>query len=80
MLARAVTVADGCCSGGWLATVAVATIVKLLVLGLRLGVDFTFTLDNNHNDNNDNNNPNLNYFKGTVLGVKEQGLGIRDKG
>ena len=60
-------------------------IVKLQVLGLRLGVDFTFTLDNNHNDNNhnhndNNNNPHLNFFKGTVLGVKEQGLGIRDKG
>ena len=58
--------------------------VKLRVLGLRLGVDFTFTLDNNdNNDNdnndNDNNNPHLNFFKGTVLGVKEQGLGIRDK-
>ena len=49
-------------------------IVKLQVLGLRLGVDFTFTLDNNHNNNdNDNNNPHLNFFKGTVLGVKEQG-------
>ena len=59
----------------------VCTFVKLQVLGLRLGVDFTFTLDNNHNnDNNDNNNnPHLNFFKGTVLGVKEQGLGIRDK-
>ena len=56
-------------------------IVKLQVLGLRLGVDFTFTLENNHNDNNDNDNtPHLNLFKGTVLGVKEQGLGIRDKG
>ena len=59
-------------------------IVKLQVLGLRLGVDLTFTLDNNHNDNNhnhndNNNNPPLNFFKGTVLGVKEQGLGIRDK-
>ena len=57
--------------------------VKLQILGLRLGVDFTFTLDNNHNndnnDNNDNNNPHLYFFKGTVLGVKEQGLGIRDK-
>ena len=53
--------------------------VKLQVLGLRLGVDFTFTLDNNDNDNNDNNNPHLNFFKETVLGVKEQGLGIRDK-
>ena len=48
--------------------------VKLQVLGLRLGVDFTFTLDNN--ENNDNN-PHLKFFKGTVLGVKEQGLGIR---
>ena len=48
----------------------------------RSGVDFTFTWDNknNYNDNdNDNNNPHLNFFKGTVLGVKEQGLGIRDK-
>ena len=52
-------------------------IVKLQVLGLRLGVDFTFTLDNN--ENNDNN-PHLNFFEGTVLGVKEQGLEIRDKG
>ena len=53
------------------------------VLGIGLGVDFTFTLYNNDNDNNDNdnnNNPHLNFFKGTVLGVKEQGLGIRDKG
>jgi len=59
--------------------------VKRQVLGLRLGVDFTFALDNNDNNNNndndnDNNNPHLNFFKGTVLGVKEQGLGIRDKG
>ena len=55
--------------------------VKLLVLGLKLGVDFTFTLDNNNNHNNHNeNNPHLNFFKGTVLGVKEQELGIRDKG
>ena len=52
-------------------------------LGLGLGVDFTFTLDNNDNDNHNNhndNNPHLNFLKGTVLGVKEQGLGIRDKG
>ena len=42
----------------------------------------TFTLDNNnHNHNNHNhNNPHLNFFKGTVQGFKEQGLGIRDKG
>ena len=66
----------------------IQTFVKLQGLGLRLGVDFTFTLDNNHNNNNNNdnhnndndNNPHLNFFKGTVLGVKEQGLGIRDKG
>ena len=58
-----------------------ATIVKLQILGQRLGADFTFTLDNNDNDNDNNdNNPHLNFFKGTVLGVKEQGLGIRDKG
>ena len=43
------------------------------VLGLGLGVDFTFTWDNN-------NNPHLNFVKGTVLGNKEQGVGIRDKG
>ena len=41
------------------------------------GVDFSFTLDNNHNDNN---NPHLDFLKGTILGVKEQELGIRDKG
>ena len=55
-------------------------IVKLQVLGLKLGVDFTFTLNNNHNHNDNNDNPHLNFFKGTVLGVKEQGLGIRDTG
>ena len=49
------------------------------VLGLGLGVDFTFAWDND-NDNNDNNNPHLNFVKGTVLGDKEQGVGIRDKG
>ena len=62
--------------------------VKLQVLGIRLGVDFTFTLDNNDDNDNDNyndnhnhnDNPHLNFFKGAVLGVKEQGLGIRDKG
>ena len=57
-----------------------SNIVKLQVLGLRLGVDFTFTLDNNDNNNDKNdNNPHLNFFKGTVLGVKKQGLGIRHK-
>ena len=47
------------------------------VLGLGLGVDFTFAGDN-HNHKNDNN-PHLNFVKGTVLGDKEQGVGIRDK-
>ena len=46
------------------------------VLGLGLGVDFTFAGDNHKNDNN----PRLNFVKGTVLGDKEQGVGIRDKG
>ena len=54
------------------------------VLGLGLGVDFTFAGDNhnnnhnNHNHKNDNN-PHLNLVKRTVLGDKEQGVGIRDK-
>ena len=48
------------------------------VIGLELGVDFIFALDNNDNDND--NNPHLNISKGTVLGDKEQGIGIRDKG
>ena len=53
------------------------------VLGLGLGVDFTFAWDNNNknnDNNNDKNNPHLNFVKGTVLGDKEQGVGIRDKG
>ena len=55
--------------------------VKLQVLGPGLGVEFTFTLDNNDNDNNnDKNNPPQNCLKGTVLGDKEHGLRIRDKG
>ena len=29
---------------------------------------------------NNKNNPHLNFLKGTVLGDKEQGLGIRGKG
>ena len=45
-------------------------------LGLELGVDFTFAWDNKNN----NKNPHLNFLKGTVLGDKEQGVGIRDKG
>ena len=56
--------------------------VKLQGLGLKLGVDFTFAWDNNKNDKNNNNdkNPHLNFWKGTALGDKEQGVGIRDKG
>ena len=46
------------------------------VLGLELGVYFTFALDNNDNDNDNNNNPHLNFWKGTVLGVNEEGLGL----
>ena len=58
------------------------TFYQTPVLGLGLGVDFIFALDNkNNNKNNHNdNNPHLNFLKGTVLGDKEQGVGIRDKG
>ena len=72
------------------ATPAWACFCQTPVLGLGLGVDFTFAWDNhnnhnnhnhNHNHNNHNhNNPHLNFVKGTVLGDKEQGVGIRDKG
>ena len=57
--------------------VSVKNYCQTSVLGLGLGVDFTFTWDNNDNHNNDS--LRLNFFKGTVQGVKEQGLGIRDK-
>ena len=52
------------------------------VLGLGLGGVLTFAWDNNNNNNNNNNNKNpcLNFLKGTVLGDKGQGLGVRDKG
>ena len=55
------------------------------VLGLGLGVDFTFAGDNhknhkNENDNDKNDKPHLNFVKATVLGDKEQGVRIRDKG
>ena len=53
------------------------------VIGLGLGVDFTFTWDKKNNDNdnnNDKNNPHINFLKETVLGDREQGLWIRDKG
>ena len=48
------------------------------VLGLGLGVGFTIAWGN-ANYNNHNNNSHLNFVKGTVLGDKEQGVGIRDK-
>ena len=54
--------------------------VKLQGLGLKLGVDFTFAWDNPKNENDKNDNPHLNFVKGTVLGDKEQGVGIKDKG
>ena len=47
------------------------------VLDLGLGVDFTFAWDNHKNHKN---NPHLNFRERTVLGDKEQGVGIRDKG
>ena len=51
------------------------------VLGLGLGVDFTFAWDNhNENHNHNHNNPHLNFVKGTVLGDKKHGVGLRDKG
>ena len=55
-----------------------AHIVELQGLGLKLGVDFTFAWDNHNHNHNDN--PHLNFVKGTVLGDKKQGVGIRDKG
>ena len=57
------------------------TFCQTPVLGLGLGVDFTFAGDNHNNKNDKNdNNPHLNFVKETVLGDKEQGVGIRDKG
>ena len=53
---------------------------ELQGLGLKLGSDFTFAWDNHNNNNHNDNNPHLNFVKGTVLGDKEQGVGIRDKG
>ena len=51
---------------------------KTPVLGLGLGVDFTFVWDNK-NDNN-KKSPHLSVSKGTVLGDKEHGVVIRNKG
>ena len=53
--------------------------VKLQALGLGLGVDFTFAWGNNNNNNDNDKNPHLNFWKGTALGNKEQGGGIRGK-
>ena len=52
------------------------TFCQTPVLGLGLGVDFTFAWDNDNNHNH--NNPHLNFVKGTELGDKEHGVGIRD--
>ena len=57
----------------------IVIIVELQVLGQGLGFDFSFAWDDNNNNNNDKN-PHLSFLKGTVLGYKEQGIGIRDKG
>ena len=63
-----------------LLSLIVLIIVELQGLGLKLGVDFTFAWDNHKNHKNHNhNNPPLNFVKGTVLGDKEQEVGIRDK-
>ena len=35
--------------------------------------------DNNNNNNKNDKNPHLNFWKGTALGDKKQGVGIRDK-
>ena len=42
--------------------------------------ELTLLLLGNNNNNNEKKNPHLNFLKGTVLGDKEQGVGIRDKG
>ena len=52
----------------------------VIILSLGLGVDFTFAWDNNNNNNKNEKNPPLNFWKGTALQDKEQGVGIRDKG
>ena len=60
------------------------TFCQTPVLGLWLEVDFNFACDNNNNNNKHNNdndkNPHINFLKGTLLGDKDQGVGIRDKG
>ena len=52
------------------------------VLGLGLKVNFTFSWNNNdiNDKNNDKNNPHQKFVKWTLLGDKDQGVGIRDKG
>ena len=37
-------------------------------------------IGNNNNNDDEKKNPHLNFLKGTVLGDKEHGVGIRDKG
>ena len=69
--AQVVGVPVGWCSGGRLSGLCFQHyFCQTPVLGLGLGVDFTF--------DNVNDNPHLNFVKGTVLGDKEEGVGIRD--
>ena len=55
--------------------------ILVQILGLGQEVDFNIAFDSNSNNNNNNDkNPQLNFLRGTVLGAKGQGVGIRDKG
>ena len=65
-------------TGLTISDVSVILYCKTPVLGLGLGVDFTFVWDNK-NDNN-KKSPHLSVSKGTVLGDKEHGVVIRNKG
>ena len=50
---------------------------KLRLTSAKVEVEVEAELGNN--DTNDKNNPHLNFMKGTGLGDKEQGVGIRDE-
>ena len=56
------------------------SVVELQVLGQGLGGGLLLLGNNNNNKKKKKKNPHLNFLKGTVLGDKEQGVGIRDKG
>ena len=62
--------------GGWLETDNRAISVQLNLTGTATGTE----IGNNNHNNHKNDNPHLNVVKGTVLGDKEPGVGIRDKG